>query len=150
GLQQKHRASRLCQPCGERSTPGTGADYDVIERAPVVHWTSLDAVDISGTERLVMSADRRIPPSSGECRVRRCYLLCTVSIARPATNLSERLQEGDQRPLVGVTEVGAEVMAAVDDVIRAFAQCEEPFSHICEDPACLVVRGVRRQRLQVA
>ena len=40
-------------------------------------------------------------------------------------------------------------MAAVDDVIRAFAQCEELLPNVREYLARLLVRGVRRQCLQV-
>ena len=63
---------------------------------------------------------------------------------------SERLQKRDQRLLIGVTEVGTEVMAAVDDIIRTFAQREELLSYIREYLTRLLVRGAGRQCFQVA
>src|SRR5271165_6999974 len=73
----------------------------------------------------------------------------TVSIKRPTGNPSERLQKSDQRLFVGIAEVGAEIVAAVDDVIRAFAQREELLANIREYLARLLVASARRQCLQV-
>src|SRR6266436_6198161 len=82
--------------------------------------------------------------------LRWCYIFHTVSVGRPGLSLSERLEEGDQRLRVAIAEVGAEVMAAIDDVIRAFAQYKELLADVREYLARLIVGGARRQRLQVA
>src|SRR6185503_16912260 len=69
---------------------------------------------------------------------------------------SERLQELDQRPLVGIAEarllleaVGAEVVALVDHEIRALAELEHGLDQVREDLAGLLVGGPHRQRLEV-
>lgn len=56
-------------------------------------------------------------------------------------------QKGDQRLLVGIIESGAEIVAAIDDVIGAFAQREELLAHIGEDLPRLIVGGTWRQCL---
>jgi hypothetical protein len=57
----------------------------------------------------------------------------------------ECLQERDQCVLVGVAESGAEIVAAVDDVIRAFAEHKQLFADIGKDLPRLLVGGAPRQ-----
>src|SRR5215469_6485753 len=56
-----------------------------------------------------------------------------------SSRVLEGLQEGDQRLLVSVPQLGAEIMTAVDDIIRAFAERKQLLAEIGEYLTCLLV-----------
>src|SRR5450755_2276633 len=70
---------------------------------------------------------------------------------------SQGLEKFDQGTLVLVAqtgllakEVGAEVMATIDDVVRALADLEQRFDQVRKDLSRLLVGRARRKRFEVA
>src|SRR5260370_2556759 len=75
---------------------------------------------------------------------------------RPLLTELECLENLDKRSFVVVAQAGlllevicAEIVAAVDDIVRAFAEFEQRVGQVRENPACVLVSRPLRQMCQV-
>src|SRR5947209_17083029 len=90
-----------------------------------------------------------VPPPAPEPTT--TYSYCAASPIAPlrigALVRLERLQEFDQRILIIITQIAAEVMSLVDDKVGTFAELEHVGHGVAERLARIIVGCVRRQAL---